>query len=337
MGRQSNIELLRIVTMFFILILHVNIKGLWGNIEEDFPLLNIGSNFAESFAVIAVNCFILISGYFQINFKISSITRLLFQCVFYNLLICIIYSICLGKFSIHTLIHETFVFSHWWFVKSYILLIIFSPILNSSIQTLERKVFFIVLVLLLVLRVNEFNFFLLYLLGGFIRRFYCVDLLSRFRIHFIGLYILISIISGVFLSYFRLNTPQYIPYIIGYNSLFVICSSVFFFLFFLTLKVKNTVINSVAVSVFAVYLVHEHHLVSPYFTNFIKSLILLSEKNQFILFLYLLVFVVLVFIISVLIDKGRLFLVNFLNEKILKPLLSYSQNRCSSLFMKIFF
>lgn len=309
MNRNSNIELLRIVVMFYVLILHVNLKGIWGNIEVDFPILNVFSIFIEAFAVIAVNCFVLISGYFGIKFNLKTFFRLISQCIFYNVIIYVTISLLNNNFDLISLLRESVIFSHWWFVKSYILLIIFSPILNEAILKLDKKTLSIVLILLLVLRPNNINFFLLYLIGGFIHRFFALNNMKSFRIYFIVFYITISTILGVILLVCKfIGGIQYGPYIIGYNSLFIIFSSISFFFIFLLLKVENSLINSIATSSFAVYLIHEHHLVSPYFSKAIECFILLSDRDEIILSICLLVFIVLIFSFSVLIDKIRIFL-----------------------------
>ncbi len=74
--RNANIELLRIISMFMVLVLHaLNWSG----------ALNYTSGICywvywwmEALAIVAVNVFMLISGYFQINgtFKLSSVLKI---------------------------------------------------------------------------------------------------------------------------------------------------------------------------------------------------------------------------------------------------------------------
>ena len=79
-ARQSNIELLRIVSMFLILLLHANV------FTFGWPEGSITSNLfrftAESFAIVAVNVFVLITGYLGTSFKLSKVANLVFQMVF---------------------------------------------------------------------------------------------------------------------------------------------------------------------------------------------------------------------------------------------------------------
>lgn len=67
-NRDSNLELLRIFSMLFVLVLHFNGLALPFPTHEDLcqgiSFSEISQMAIESFALVAVNCFILISGYF---------------------------------------------------------------------------------------------------------------------------------------------------------------------------------------------------------------------------------------------------------------------------------
>ena len=67
--RQSNFELLRIIAMIFILILHSNFKifGIPEITNESNITVQILMIVLESITIIAVNIFILISGWFMIK------------------------------------------------------------------------------------------------------------------------------------------------------------------------------------------------------------------------------------------------------------------------------
>ena len=86
--RLSNIELLRIVSMFCVLIVHADYGALgWPDQSELFSNTNytIIRTIIESLAIVAVNVFVLISGWFGIKFKWNSLLKLLFQCAFFSL------------------------------------------------------------------------------------------------------------------------------------------------------------------------------------------------------------------------------------------------------------
>ena len=86
--RQSNFELLRIVAMFMIIALHYLVKG---NVaapwSESRTLVNYTAWLVEAFCIVAVNCYVLLSGYFLVEseWKPGRALSLLFQVLFYSL------------------------------------------------------------------------------------------------------------------------------------------------------------------------------------------------------------------------------------------------------------
>ena len=79
--RQSNIELLRIVSMFFIVLEHILIMG------TEFFSASISNqlyvaNSIIGFTYIGVNCFILITGYFGADFSWKRLVNLYLICMF---------------------------------------------------------------------------------------------------------------------------------------------------------------------------------------------------------------------------------------------------------------
>lgn len=66
MERSLNFELLRIVAMFMVIMLHVNLFGgiLTGYDAKENSYIFLISHFFEYLCIIAVNLFVMISGYF---------------------------------------------------------------------------------------------------------------------------------------------------------------------------------------------------------------------------------------------------------------------------------
>ena len=127
--RQSNFELARIFSMVLVLILHSTYSALgW---PEEVDGISCGRLLVESLAIVGVNVFVLISGYFSIEPKLKSIKNFIFICLFYGIF-SMIYHLSTGEFSIRNVF---FVSSGNWFVVSYIGLLIVSPFLNSLINS----------------------------------------------------------------------------------------------------------------------------------------------------------------------------------------------------------
>ena len=94
--RQSNIELLRIIAMFLVLIVHADFTSIGCPNIEDIETSPISSFFrilTQSLSLICVNLFVLISGYFGINPKSKSILSLIFQVFFFR---CIAFIFIIG-------------------------------------------------------------------------------------------------------------------------------------------------------------------------------------------------------------------------------------------------
>ena len=148
--RHSGLELLRLVSMFFILALHINFYGLGEPSALDFneaPLGNILRVFLESLTIVGVNCFILISGWFGIRPKTKRVAELLFQCVFFC---CLLYGagLLFGiPFSRRAALKNLFLAGQLnWFIKSYLVLYILSPVLESFINTASKRTFATVII-----------------------------------------------------------------------------------------------------------------------------------------------------------------------------------------------
>lgn len=91
--RNSNIELLRIVSMVLIAMFHFSVHGTW---PEGGPLASDTAVEMLSFGgKIGVNCFVLITGYFMVHsrLKVQSLLRVVLQTWFYSFAILAIFAI----------------------------------------------------------------------------------------------------------------------------------------------------------------------------------------------------------------------------------------------------
>jgi surface polysaccharide O-acyltransferase-like enzyme len=87
--RESNFELLRIISMFLVLVVHADYFSLGAPSLQDCvsnPVQSIFRIGVESISIICVNVFVLISGWFGIRFKWKSICNFLFQVFFFGVL-----------------------------------------------------------------------------------------------------------------------------------------------------------------------------------------------------------------------------------------------------------
>lgn len=146
MQRQSNIELLRLISMLLILMVHIDGASL--GLPQ--PMGDIASMTArdwwrlvvESISIIGVNCFVLISGYFGIRALWKGFARLTLYCLFYSVAIYCIVAIGINRnWTWQGLGESLMVYSHTdlWFVPAYLGLYILAPFLNKSIESMTFK------------------------------------------------------------------------------------------------------------------------------------------------------------------------------------------------------
>lgn len=280
-NRNSNLELLRIVCMLFI-ICHHWIVFILDNCGYHVPLgdtkQDYTSVFLNSFFIIGVNCYVLISGYFGIKLSWKPIKKIVGACLFYGAL-CYFISLAIPPFnsegfSFLTLLERMYP-GNWWFLMEYIVLILLSPMLNKSIENIDSKTFRLYIILLLIVNVgigyclndrvnktgyNIMNFIMLYYIGRFLeQKFRTTRRLSEAKMVVAGLYPLSSamlFIGFIILSKYMDSTRIALKWF-GYNNPLVLISSVAFFLIFALTKMKNSVvINTIAASTLVVYICH---------------------------------------------------------------------------------
>ena len=141
--RQSNIELLRIIAMFLVMVVHADYFALGSPDSADMliaPIPTATRVFIEALSICCVNVFVLISGYFGIRPKKSSMTSFLFQILFFFVLI---YGVCLAtgisSSSVQGILQCFCLTSANWFIKAYLLLFILAPVLNAFIEKGDCK------------------------------------------------------------------------------------------------------------------------------------------------------------------------------------------------------
>lgn len=156
--RQLNYELLRIVAMLMIVCLHYLSKGgLLGNpAREDMTAAGYTAWLVEAFCLVAVNVYVLISGYFGVESagfgtKDGRITirgvlkrpaKIWNQVFFYSMVIgCGTLIIGAQEFDLYQFFSYCFpvVTEHYWFATSYVFLCLMMPFLNAGFSRLDKK------------------------------------------------------------------------------------------------------------------------------------------------------------------------------------------------------
>lgn len=143
--RQSNFELLRIIAMLLVLIIHADFFSIGMPGSQDIQAHPVSSAMrfvTQSLALVCVNLFIFISGYFRIKINAKSIMNFLFMIFFWRAIVIAAYLAAPSlwpvqpEFSRFGLIKMIIVPGYDdWFVESYIILMFLSPIINSYLDT----------------------------------------------------------------------------------------------------------------------------------------------------------------------------------------------------------
>lgn len=269
--RNSNIELLRIISMLFIISHHFLVHGM--NIWQDSSLSNFCLLSLDACFYVAVNVFILISGYFGIKF------------VWKKILTVYLLTACIGGFCYfahlfvdnasfgRSVIWQTvFSISHGstWFIQVWIYLFLFSPIINTALNTFNKQQLQLVLFLLTIICVyfgwfwqgevnkdgyNLINFIWIYSIGYYLHHFF--DYNTKCSLIYIVVWLLCSFINVILF----IILDSYCAW--TYNNPLVVVASIAFFLYFRSLTFSSKLINAIAQCTLGVYLIHEHAYISP--------------------------------------------------------------------------
>lgn len=329
--RQSNIELLRIISIVLIMVVHATYLTFGTPIPEEIQTKPVGSFFyigIENISVICVDIFVLISGWFGIHPKVKSIGGLIFQCIYFGfVMFAVTIVLDFQAFSLtgcaKCLIH----FPH--FVMCYIVMYLMTPILNAFIERASRVAFRNMLLVFFAWEFvfgwflhNDDNFaggnsalaFIgLYLLARYIR-LHCA-IAPRFRkasvwgaIWFANIFIVTLCVWAC--SYFNISTRLsniLLNMTTSYASPNVILASVSLLLCFSFMQFSSRIINWIAASAFASVLVHGYMMEQIY----IPWIERLYESYPLWLFALTAAAVIIGYLlVSVIIDRPRIFIWN---------------------------
>lgn len=337
MVRERNFEVMRTLAMFSIVIYHCMCHGIGGdyafNLQQTVSMFNFTvSDFFLVFGSIAVNLYVLVSGYFLVNtkFKVSRILRTWVSALFYSVVITTTFLLLsLEQWSVVAFGKSFFPLSTdaYWFLTQYIGLLILSPFLAMLAKQLSNRQFVALLIgmgLMVMSVIPDFplgkrfcvshgnsvwSFVYLFFIAGYIRLH-----LKRIPIERL-LILVIALVLLTLMSEILLGTHNGIAHLLwlNYNGILLFLS-VAVFVLIRQIEIPDVGIWSVMVKVapftFGVYLIHDHLLVRDWLW---KILSLTSYANQWIFVLMVIVACLLIFVICIVIDYFRKKLFSFLH------------------------
>lgn len=306
--RNSNIESLRIVLIIMVIISHFNGEmGGASNYVEYGSLNYYFLQLLQSLSVCAVNCFMIISGYFLAynkTVKLNKIFDILLTVIVYRLLDYTCMVLFTDKqFSLIVFLSK-FLPSNY-FAVFYVITYIFSPFFviifdNISEKNLKKLLILIICIFCILpslidlgldiapsLPLNGIspiscignlngysiiNFFVMFFIGMYLRRLNIkksnILLLTIFFISSITLTLLVQKFHSLY----------------NYCSIFTIINAVCLFLLFSNFKFQNKIINNISKSVFSIFCIHTSSFPLIYWRKFFVTNEHLS--NSFHLFIF---------------------------------------------------
>ena len=192
--RKTNIELLRLLSMFLILVVHADFWSLGAPTCQEFReslLPSVTRILIEAISIVSVNVFIFISGWFTIKPTLKGFGNFIFQCGFFLIGIYVVMLVTgQATLSLKGIAGCFCLTSSNWFIKAYIGLYILSPVLNLFVETSSKKQFGIILVSFFIFQTiyglsgaaafiehgySTFSFIGIYLLAQYVRHYASVN------------------------------------------------------------------------------------------------------------------------------------------------------------------
>lgn len=343
--RNSNFELMRIISMMFIILWHIIIHGnMITNCTNE--TLKFILEIIQYAIIIHVNSFVLLSGYFQSksNFRLSKFLSLLFQVIFYVLLI----SILADKFNlidnygvknfVNDILPSTV--DNYWFIKMYIVVYLLSDIINKFIDSLDRKTYKnILIVLFLIFSISTFltggkffenngynfyHFIFIYMIGGYLRRYPIKETyhLKNMTINGYRCFLVFGFFFAIFVNYsftqlaYRISNYDSVFNMISndllyshfmYSNPFVIIQTICYFLLFETLNIKSKIINLLSSCTFGTYLFHDNDIVRANIYKFFE--IDNGYYSSYNMIIKLFIVLIIIFIMGIIIELIRKILI----------------------------
>lgn len=297
--RESNFELMRIISMFLIIIWHILIHG---NVINNCanPGVKVFLEISMFFILIHVNSFVILTGYFQSasSFKKEKLIKLVVQVITYSSIITLI-GLNMGwdgDFRRITIFNSFLpsVLGNYWFIVAYLIVYIFSDYINKFIHSLSKpeykKLLFIGFLIFSVIPFvsgmkllyndgyNFYSFIYLYMVGGYLRMYPLKESyhfkqmsIKKYRYIIIFLFVICGLLN-YFINDFAYKIVGFNEFyaevanrIFGthlvYSTPFAIIQSICFFELFKTIKIRNRLINYISSTVFGIYLLHDNIII----------------------------------------------------------------------------
>ena len=355
--RNAGIDLLRVLSMFMVVVLHVSGYQNYSGTLQQFSLSWYLMSVLDCLIIVAVNCFGLITGYVNSGkkYNLKNIINLWLQVV----CICVLSTVAFYFIHPSTVTVKDIIYSflpvyskQYWYFSAYFLLFFFIPLLNIILRETNKKLLFAVLGMIGVLTgclasLTKTDIFVLgsgystiwlmylYLLGGAIKKHgLCIRIKGKpIKPYWYLLgFFCVSLLNFAF-AYIRIKLERnYAEAFIGnYNFILNTLSAVCLLLFFANLKVKsNKFISILGITSFGVYLIHEQHFIKQEFIC--GKFTFLQTLNPFVAILTIIGISIAIYVICTVIEYLRQLLFKLLR---IPKFTAWIQEKIENLYHKI--
>lgn len=344
-NRKSNIELLRIVSMFLIVLSHCCVHSDWQSPTTCQYILLSSLSLGE----VGVACFVMITGYFswKMQFRSKGFLRVVLQVIFYAFVCFVFVRVCIPNNDLSWYDFPLFpiITGEYWFPTAFVALMLLQPFLNALIDRLNhlmhKRMLLISTVMLVIIPFfikgqfiysNLLYFIYLYFLGAYIGK-YSKDFetLSLSKLS-LGLFISFAVFAS--LMAFSIIQPDLSAIfdisrknLLNQNSLPAVAMGIFLFLIFRKIDIGSIgFINKVATTAFGVYLISDNpnmrHLVWDWAGN-----VQFLQAEMLMLVAHILLSVLIVFAICSVIDYLRITLIEKPIFKLLNTPITYFSDK----------
>ena len=342
--RNSNYELMRIISMFLIVLYHTIHHGVTIDLAVN-PYAKLILEVLRMITVVHVNSFILVTGYFQCNsrFRLSKILELILLSTFYKLIIIFTFNhFDLIEFSSYQLIRELFPLDlvHNWYFKYYLILYFLSPFINKAINNLNKRSYRNLIILLMIffsiipMLTNSvglenhgytlYQFFFMYVLGAYFRKYPFEIKISKF-VYRLTLLLIFGLCVFINFCLFKESLKHIIPgtlvgelaiayqlYFLYYSNIIIVIQSIVYFLLFGTFSFSNKIVNHISKMMFGVYLIHDNNYIRANIYNW------LNINNELVYsfryFAYVIWIAIVVFVGSYIVESLRCYICALLKK-----------------------
>ncbi len=335
-NRMVNMEVLRILAMMMVIMLHYLSKG------QILPAmtgsLNVNGYVAwilETFSIVAVNVYMLISGYFltESKFRCTRLIQLVCQVLFYSLLVPLVLMaagvISISDLDLYKLLQYCLPIEmeQYWFATAYVMLYLLTPILRCAVHHMKKEQLKATIILLLLfwsvnksilpvrLAMDELGydalwFICVYLCAAYIR-LYGIKWFDRAGKGVLGYLASCAGILGITLviRVLYLVTGKFEDFLIEtyhYNHILNLFAAICLFYAFYHWKIKDGWFSCVALKVapytFGVYLLHEQVEIRYLWPEWLGAS---AEGNPLWLIVRSILSVFVVFLAGILVDALR--------------------------------